>query len=319
MEMNDAVKTASGKVGITFEDNTRVQVNENSKLVIDDFVYDPKKGTGKVALNMAMGTVRYASGQIAKNNPQQVALNTPSATVSVRGTDFTATVDEIGASTFILLPSCPNDRPSRNRKDIEANCVTGEIIVTSDVGQVILNQPFQATRVAQRSQAPTKPVTLNLSEEAISNLIILSPPKEIRQAMTETKISNNPLDKDFLKFDGLDNALEVQLLQMFQDRISRNFLDSSYLANLFDMIGNSLNEDFLGEVDQMLPDYRKASGVIVIKDEPYVTLCRDNGSDRQCVTTPNTQNSTIYQTQNNIEIKNRVNQGAGTTITLIQK
>ena len=38
VEMNDAVKTASGKVGITFDDNTRVQVNENSKLVIDDFV-----------------------------------------------------------------------------------------------------------------------------------------------------------------------------------------------------------------------------------------------------------------------------------------
>ena len=317
--MADTIRTAAGKVGITFEDNTKVQVNENSKLVIDDFVYDPKKGTGKVALNMAMGTVRYASGQIAKNNPQQVALNTPSATVSVRGTDFTATVDEIGASTFILLPSCPNDRPTRNFRDIEANCVTGSIIVESDMGQVILNQPFQATRVAQRSSAPTKPVTLNLSEEAIGNLIILSPPKEIRQAMAETKIGNNPLDKDFLKFDGLDNSLEIQLLQMFQDRLSRNFLDNNYLAGIFEMIGNSLDENFLGEVDQMLPDYRKASGVVAIKDEPFVTLCRDNGSDRQCVTTPNTQNSTIYQTQNNIEIKNRVNQGGNTTITLIQK
>lgn len=319
VEMNDAVKTAAGKVGITFEDNTRVQVNENSKLVIDDFVYDPKKGTGKVALNMAMGTVRYASGQIAKNNPQQVALNTPTATVSVRGTDFTATVDEIGASTFILLPSCPNDRPSRNLKDIESNCVTGEIVVTSDAGQVILNQPFQATRVPQRGVVPTKPVTLNLSEEAISNLLILSPPKEIRQATAESRISTGLLDKDFLKFDGLENTLEIQMLQMFQDRISRNFLENSYLANLFDMIGNSLNEDFLGEVDQMLPDYRKSSGVIAIKEDPYVSLCRDNGSDRQCVTTPNTQNSTIYQTQNNIEIKNRVNQGGNTTITLIQK
>ena len=43
VEMEDAVKTSQGKVGITFADNTKVQVNENSKLVIDDFVYDPKK------------------------------------------------------------------------------------------------------------------------------------------------------------------------------------------------------------------------------------------------------------------------------------
>jgi len=319
IQMNDAVRTAAGKVGITFQDNTRVQVNENSRLVIDDFVYDPKKGTGKVALNMAMGTVRYASGQIAKNNPQQVAINTPTATVSVRGTDFTATVDEIGASTFILLPSCRDDRPTRTRRDIEANCVIGEIVVTSDAGQVILNQPFQATRVTQRSLAPLRPVVLSLSEEAISNLLILAPPKEIQQAAAETRSSNNLLDRDFLKFDGLDNALEVQMLQMFQDRLSRNFLDNNYLAGIFDMIGNSLDENFLEEVDQMLPDYKKASGIVVTKDDPVVTLCRDNGSDVQCVTTPQTQNSLLIQVQNNIEFKNRVNQGGNTTITLIQR
>ena len=71
--MDDAVKTTQGKVGITFADNTQVQINENSRLVIDDFVYDPKKpSAGKLALNMAAGTVRYASGAIAKDNPGRV-------------------------------------------------------------------------------------------------------------------------------------------------------------------------------------------------------------------------------------------------------
>ena len=117
VEMNDAIRTANGKVAITFDDSTKVQVTENSKLVIDDFVYDSKKGSGKLSLNMAMGTVRYASGQIAKNNPQQVAINTPTATVAVRGTDFTGTVDELGGSMFILLPSCPNDGKVRRPGD----------------------------------------------------------------------------------------------------------------------------------------------------------------------------------------------------------
>jgi hypothetical protein len=113
-----------GKVGITFEDDTRVQVNENSRLVIDDFVYDPKTKAGKLGAKIALGTVRYASGQIAKNSPQNVALNTPTATISVRGTDFTASVDELGQSTVILLPSCPTDRKTRTVKDIEVNCKT---------------------------------------------------------------------------------------------------------------------------------------------------------------------------------------------------
>ena len=95
VEMLDAVRTQSGKAQITFEDQTKVQVNENSKLVIDDFVYDPKSKAGKLGVKVALGTVRYASGQIAKNSPQNVAVNTPSATISVRGTDFTATVDEL--------------------------------------------------------------------------------------------------------------------------------------------------------------------------------------------------------------------------------
>ena len=317
--MADAIRTAQGKVGITFDDNTKVQVNENSKLVIDDFVYDANKKTGKLALNMALGTVRYASGQIAKNDPQKVALNTPSATISVRGTDFTATVDEVGASTIILLPSCPNDRKTRTKDDIEANCVTGSIVVESDAGQVILNQAFQATRVANRSSIPAKPVILRLSEDAINNMIIVSPPREIREGRTEIKATNNPLDKDFFKFDGLDNVLEAQMANLYQDKLSRNFLESDYLANLFEVMGNSLNEDFLKDTDNMLPDYKKSSGIIVTKDDPQITLCRDTGSDSQCVTTPQTQSSTIYQTQGSLEFKNRVNQGGGTTITLIQR
>jgi hypothetical protein len=319
VEMNDAIKTQSGKVGITFEDDTKVQVNENSRLVIDDFVYDPKTKAGKLGAKIALGTVRYASGQIAKNSPQNVAVNTPTATISVRGTDFTASVDELGQSTVILLPSCPTDRKTRTVKDIEVNCKTGEITVETDAGIVVLNQPFQATKVQSRNQMPSKPVVLSLSENAIESLLI-SPPEEMKKDKEDDrKKMRGALDVDFLKEQGLTNALDDSAKQFFQDRLSRNFLDSNFLANMFDLVGNGLDAKFLEEVDTMLPDYKKSSGIIVTKDDPSVTLCRDSGSDIQCVTTPQTQNSTIYQTQNNIEFKNRVNQGGNTTITLTQK
>lgn len=321
VEMNDSVKTAAGKVGITFEDQTRVQVNENSRLVIDDFVYDPKSKAGKLGVKVALGTVRYASGQIAKNSPQNVAVNTPTATISVRGTDFTATVDEVGASTVVLLPSCPNDRPTRSKRDIEANCVTGTIIVETDVGQVILNQPFQATKVASRNAQPTRPTILNLSEDAMSNLLILSPPAELNQtARRETSLSHNALDVDFLREQGLENKLDLQNAQFFQDRLTRNFLDNHFLDSLFDVVGNGLDEDYLkDEVDSVVPDWRRSSGVIVTKDEGQVGLCRDNGGDIQCITTPVTQNSLITQIQGSIEIVNRINSGGNTIITVVQR
>ena len=75
VEMNDRVETKNGKLKITFKDNTTVNVTESSALVIDDFVYDPKSGAGKLNLKAAAGTVRYASGNIAHNNPNAVNLS----------------------------------------------------------------------------------------------------------------------------------------------------------------------------------------------------------------------------------------------------
>ena len=319
VEMNDSIKTSRGKTGITFEDDTRVQVNENSKLVIDDFVYDPKSKTGKLGAKIALGTVRYASGQIAKNSPQNVAVNTPSATISVRGTDFTATVDELGQSTIILLPSCPDNKPTRTKDDVEKNCKVGMIIVESDAGQVILNQAFQATRVESRSAVPARPVILNLSEDTIGNMLMLSPPKQLREDRDSRPMQKNFLDADFLKEQGLVNALDAAQAKMFQDKLSYSFLDTSFIGNFFDMIGDILNEKLLDEIDSVLPDYRKSSGIIAVKDDTSVGLCRSDGSNMQCVSTPINQNSTIYQTQGNLEFKNRVNAGSGTVITLIQR
>jgi hypothetical protein len=327
MEMMDTVRTTQGKVGITFEDQTKVQVNENSKLVIDDFVYDAKKGTGKLALNMALGTVRYASGQIAKNNPQSVGINTPSATVSVRGTDFTATVDELGRSTFILLPSCPSDRNTRTVNDIESTCKVGEIVVESDAGQVVLNQAFQATRVDNRGSPPSPPTILKLSEGAINNMLIVAPPKEMNnqdQHKTNTRLEmKNALDIDYLKEQGLANVLDEQQKEAYQDKLARNFLDQNFLANILDILDammkaqlNLLNTTS----NRLLPDYNALTGIIVDIQEPKITLSRDDGSNVMSVTTPTNQNTTIYMTQGSMDvIKNRVNSGGGTVITLIQK
>jgi hypothetical protein len=315
--MQDAVRTAAGKVGITFADDTRVQVNENSRLVIDDFVYDPKSSKGgKLAVNVAAGTGRYASGQIAKNSPQNVALNTPTATVGVRGTDFTATVDELGASTIILLPSCPF-----GWVNVERDCKTGEISVTNDAGSVILNKPFQATKVETRGSFPTKPVIVNLVPDAINNMLIVSPPKELSEDKNSTRIqTRGVLDVDFLRENGLVNVLDQQE-ERFRDSLITSLLDQDLLANILDIINAQMAAqlDFLNTAKSgLLPDYAATTGVIASVDDYSVTLTRDDGSNVQSVTVPKNQNTTIYQIQGSIEIKNRVNSGGGTTITLRQ-
>lgn len=161
----DNVKTGKGEVGITFIDDTNVAVSSQSSLIIDDFVYDPNSAEGsKLVLKIALGTVRYASGNIAKLNKQNVDIRTPTARIGVRGTAFSMTVDEIGQSLIILLPN--------------ADGTVGEISVESDIGQVILTRAFQATSVRSREASPSKPKILDLTESMINNMLIIKPPKE---------------------------------------------------------------------------------------------------------------------------------------------
>ena len=321
VEADDNVRTTAGKVGITFTDNTRVQINENSKLVIDSFVFDPnnKKG-GKLAMKVAMGTVRYASGAVAHNNPDSVKLTTPTATIAVRGTDFTMTVDELGRSTIILLPSCP-----QGWIDLERDCKTGKIEVITDEGKVIMDKAFQATRVDSRESKPFKPTILNLSEDMINNLLLLSPPKELRESEEDKQRRRSEmkgaLDVDFLKETGLASAFEKEDKEMYQDKLSRNFLDQDLLANVLDIINAQLAAqlDLLGKTKSgLLPDYVPTSGVVAEVDDLQVTLCREGGGDTQCITTPKNQNTTVTQTQGPIEVKNRINSGGSTIINATQ-
>ena len=269
---------------------------------------------------MASGTVRYASGAIAKNDPSRVALNTPSATIAVRGTDFSATVDELGGSTIILLPSCP-----AGYKDVERDCKVGSIEVITDVGKVLLDQAFQATKVETRGVMPLKPVILKIGEDAINNMLIISPPRQLEKNNDKTQLRadvKGALDVDFLKETGLVNAFDAQDKEIFKDTLSRNFLDQNFLANILDIINAQLAAqlDLLNSTKSgLLPDYTAISGIVATVDDNTVTLSRDNGSDVMSITVPKNQNSTVYMTQGPMDFKNRVNSGNNTTITLIQK
>ena len=320
IEMNDLLKTGEGKLGITFVDDTKLQMTENSKVLVDEFVYDPnQKDAGKLAIKVASGTARYASGQIAKNDPSKVKIATPTATVAVRGTDFTATVDELGGSTIILLPSCPV-----GYKRIE-ECTVGVIDVTTGAGTVTLTEAFSATVANFYEKPPTPPVRLDLTESQISNLLILSRPKELREQEKETEQIKNVLDVNALDVNNLNNDLEEQEKNIYSDALSENLLDRDFLKNVLDLINLQLIKASERQLavkagDELLPDYDPAGPVRATVDGVAVRLCMETGpSDVSCVRTPTTQNSTIIQSQGSVEITNRVNDSGTTTITTIQR
>jgi len=173
VETNDKVETKNGKVKIVFKDDTNVTVTESSSLIIDDFVYDPKSGAGKLGLKAAAGTVRYVSGSIAKD-PKNVKINTPTAAIAVRGTDFVMAVSETGASMIMLMPTCEIEQ-NINLKGLI--CGSGAIDVETPAGIVKLNRPYQATLVETLNGVPSPAVIVALNGMAIGNNLMVNPPK----------------------------------------------------------------------------------------------------------------------------------------------
>ena len=307
LEMNDTVITARARAELTFEDKTNVKITEQSKLIIDDFVYDPRQGTGKLAMKVALGTARYASGQIAKTNPQNVAVQTPTATVAVRGTDFSMTVDELGRSLVMLLPSCD-----------EKACVTGVIEVFNDAGRVTLSQAYQATVVNSLSQAPSQPVTVTIDPNNISNLLILSPPPEIRNDEVKSSTAGpeyNLLNVDLLRYSELEkNYLDNRLLDT-------DFLDNNFLFNELDVLLANAWGSTAGLLDNgMLPGYDANSLLkYSVNDQDQLNLTRRINNHVVELSVNKEADLVVDIKQDGIPVWQRVNRGGSTTITIIQR
>jgi hypothetical protein len=185
IESNDTVSVGSNtKLTITFSDNSTAKITENSKLIIDDFVYDPKGGASKSSMKVALGTVRMASGAIAKNSAQNVNIKTPTAAIAVRGTDFAMTVDELGRSTVVLLPSCKDDRDAQ-RVELPGNCVCGAIDVTTTAGKVSMDSPFLATYAVSHQESPLPPVQVDPSVMNAYGEGSLKKPEQVVKAVAE--------------------------------------------------------------------------------------------------------------------------------------
>jgi len=239
LEMQDTITTQNGAWQLEFVDETRVDVTEHSRMVIDEFIYDPATKTGALSMKATLGAVRYASGQIAKNSRQRVNIRTPSATINVRGTDFMMIVDEVGGSMITLLPSCDNT----------GACVVGEIAVESEVGQVIMNQAFQTTVVASPYSAPANPLVIDLPSNLLRAMLIIRKKQPYDEELERIQPQTDILDIDFLAFDELDSDPLVESIK----RIWLTDLDNmTYLKEVWtDEMEEQLREILAKWIDEL--------------------------------------------------------------------
>ena len=117
-------------------DETALTVGEKSELTIDDFVYDPKTKVGKIVSNIKLGTVRIITGEISKQNPDNLNVKIPTGSIGARGTEFAVLTESNNKSTIVLLG------PGKNNT---LGMIPGVLKVSDGFNSVDLTQPgFQS-------------------------------------------------------------------------------------------------------------------------------------------------------------------------------
>jgi len=229
IELKDTAVTGNGRILIEFLDEEELSIIEHTRIYIDEAYYDPDPSKSKMAIRMVQGTARFTSGRGKRINKSNVQLSTPTAEIAILGTDFTTTIDEIGQSLIILLP------------DEKTGLSSGKIIISNAGGTVTLEEAYQASIISSYDRAPSSPVVLSgIDTNMISNIFIVSEPKEIKEVKQQEGImaekdSGNILDVDFLEFNELEkDYLAYDDLEFSE--LDIDYLDVDFLQDVLDVL-----------------------------------------------------------------------------------
>jgi hypothetical protein len=266
----DNIRTGNGRLSVRFLDDSVVSLTERSSIVVDEYVFDPDPSRSRLALNMASGTARFLTGALGRINLNRISIRTPVATIAIRGTNLLTSVSEIGSTMVILLPD-------------ENGESSGEIVVTSMAGEVVMNEPWQATAVTVSESPPTPPVILRgLTMTFLNNLLIVNPPDEIQDAVDEQASSpTNILDVDLLEDALEDNELDEDALDDEIGRLDIDLLAADFLTDLLNtlQVSATKKDAQVSEIDGVkiegiLPGFDKQNQTYTFVEGEVLTIFR---------------------------------------------
>ncbi len=130
-----------GKVGVLLADETTFAMGSEGRMVLDEMVYDPATQEGSVSISVLEGVFTFVSGQVAKTDPDAMTLDTPVATIGIRGTQVGLDIRD-GETLNVHLME-------------ELGEFVGEVVVVNDGGVQVLNDANAFTQVASFDTAPS--------------------------------------------------------------------------------------------------------------------------------------------------------------------
>ena len=94
LALGDVLATGStGTLGVILRDDTVISLGPSSQIRLVQFAFDPAQGNLGMVLRMTRGLLEYLSGRISKLAPGSVRIETPIATLGIRGTHLLARIE----------------------------------------------------------------------------------------------------------------------------------------------------------------------------------------------------------------------------------
>jgi len=176
--LGDNVNSRIGSsLQVLLRDSSTFTVGPQCDMVIDEFVYDPKKDNNSLSAKVKKGMFRFTSGNVSKTNPDQITIQTPTATMGIRGTMVEVLVgpeaflcaekegllvgdiemDHAGA-TLVILRGPGENNTSVNRR--------GEVEITSAGKTTLLTESGTGVLVTSANDKPSEPFVVS---EALFN------------------------------------------------------------------------------------------------------------------------------------------------------
>lgn len=102
---------------LEFLDKSNLTIGASSAVVLDKFVFDADSGAQQVVFNLTKGAMRFVS---SGTEPEKFTIQTPVATLGVRGTDFITICDDEGKCAVLMnsgrVEVCPEPLPPEQRE-----------------------------------------------------------------------------------------------------------------------------------------------------------------------------------------------------------
>ena len=91
--LGDVLSTgATGALGVILRDDTVLSLGPSTETRIEQFAFEPAEQKLAMVLRVTRGLIEYLSGRISKLAPGSVRIETPVATLGVRGTHLVARI-----------------------------------------------------------------------------------------------------------------------------------------------------------------------------------------------------------------------------------